>query len=129
MDAHHYLTEIKSRLIASPVVDTFTIVEEQDLDDRGYFRARITLINNAFLEIAEYFVLVNGQPKPDRYRYQWMDSTQQVLRKRWDNVRHFPELPNFPHHVHISSEDNVRPSEARGIPEFLTLLKAEMLVE
>jgi hypothetical protein len=47
MDAHQYLTEIKSRLIASPVVDTFTIVEEQDLDDRGYFRARITLIRRS----------------------------------------------------------------------------------
>ncbi len=127
MDASQYLTDIKSRLIASPIVETFTVIEERDLDDRGYFRARVTLTNEDFLEIAEYFVFADGQPQPDRYRYQWMDSTQQVLRKRWDNVRHFPGLPNFPHHVHISAEDNVRPSTARGIPEFLTLLEDEVL--
>ncbi|MGB6017418.1 MAG: DUF6516 family protein, partial [Nodosilinea sp.] len=86
MDAQQYLTEIKSRLIASPVVETFSIGEERDLDDRGYFRARVTLTNTDFLEIAEYFIIIDDQPRPDRYRYQWMDSTQKILRKRWDNV-------------------------------------------
>ena len=66
MNAHQYLTEIKSRLVASSIVTNFTIIEERDLEDRGYFRARITLSNNDFLEIAEYFALIDGQPKPDR---------------------------------------------------------------
>lgn len=129
MDAQQYLTEIKFRLIASPIVETFSIVEERDLADRGYFRTRITLANADFLEIAEYFVIISGQPQPERYRYQWMDSTRQILRRRWDNVPHFPDLPNFPHHVHIDAENNVQTSMARGTTEFLTFLQAEILPE
>jgi hypothetical protein len=37
-----------------------------------------------------------------RYRYQWMDTPQQVLRKRWDNMEHFPDLPNFSHQVRVT---------------------------
>lgn len=129
MDAQQYLTEIKSRLVASPVVETFSIVEDRDLNDRGYFRARVTLTNADFLEIAEYFIIIDDQPQPDRYRYQWMDSTQKTLRKRWDNVPHFPDLPNFPHHVHVNAEDNVQSSRPRGITAFLAFLEAELLPE
>jgi hypothetical protein len=129
MDAQQYLTEIKFRLIASPVVETFSIVEEKDLNDRGYFRARVALTNADFLEIAEYFVIIGDQPQPDRYRYQWMDRTQKILRKRWDNVPHFPDLPNFPHHVHDQAEDNVQPSVQRGITDLLAFLEAEIVVE
>lgn len=129
MDAQQYLTEIKSRLIASPVVETFSIVEERDLNDRGYFRARVTLTNADFLEIAEYFVIIDDRTQPDLYRYQWMDSNQKILRKRWDNVPHFPDLPNSPHHVHVNAEDNVQASIPRGITEFLTFLEAEILPE
>ncbi|PSR19641.1 hypothetical protein C8255_01260 [filamentous cyanobacterium CCP3] len=129
MDAQQYLTEIKSRLIASPVVETFSIVDERDLSDRGYFRARVRLTNTDFLEIAEYFLIIENQPRVERYRYQWMDRAQETLRKRWDNVPHFPDLPNFPHHVHISAEDNVKTAVPRGITEFLTFLEAEILPE
>ena len=62
MDAQQYLTEIKSKLIASPIVESFSIVEERDLQDRGYFRARVTLTNTDFLEIAEYFVIIDDNP-------------------------------------------------------------------
>ncbi|MBD2233602.1 toxin-antitoxin system TumE family protein [Phormidium tenue] len=127
MDARQYLTEIKFKLIASPIVESFSIVEEKDLQDRGYFRARVTLTNSDFLEIAEYFVVIDDQPRPERYRYQWMDSTRKILRKRWDNVPHFPNLSNFPHQVHISAEDNVQASTPRGTIEFLAFLEAEIL--
>lgn len=123
MDAQQYLTEIKSRLIASSIVAGFAIVEEKDLSDRGYVRARVQLVNTDFLEIAEYFVIVDGQPQPERYRYQWMDETQQTLRNRWDNVPHFPNLPHFPHHVHVGAEDVVEPSEPRSILQLLNELE------
>jgi hypothetical protein len=87
------------------------------------------LTNADFLEIAEYFIIIDDQPQPDRYRYQWMDNTQKILRKRWDNVPHFPNLPNFPHHVHITTEDNVQDSMPRGTTEFLAFLEAEILPE
>ena len=55
MDPHSYLVEIKARWVASSAVASFTIVEERASSDRGYLRARLTLSNNDFLEVVEYF--------------------------------------------------------------------------
>jgi len=127
MDPHTYLAEVKARLATSPVVASISIVEEWALPDRGYFRARLVLSNGDFLEVAEYFVVQEGDCVPRRYRYQWMDATQQMLRRRWDNVEHFPDLPNFPHHVHVGEEESVEPSEPLSILELVALLERELL--
>ncbi|MCX5965842.1 MAG: DUF6516 family protein [Cyanobacteria bacterium] len=126
MDAEQYLSEIKTKLIISPAILSFTVVEEQDLSDRGYFRARVILANNDFLEVSEYFIVDSNKTMPQRYRYQWMDDTQSNLRRRWDNVPHFPNLPNFPYHIHIASEGNVEPSQALGILEVLQIIEKEI---
>ena len=68
------VADIKAKLVASAAVATITIVEERLLPDRGYFRARLTLSNSDFLEVAEYFVVEAGRCMTRRYRYQWMDS-------------------------------------------------------
>ncbi|MEA5479949.1 hypothetical protein VB774_20165 [Pseudanabaena galeata UHCC 0370] len=70
MEASQYLGNIKSRLISSSAIAAFTIIEELDFGDRGYFRARITLGNDDFLEIAEYFTIVENVVTTTRYRYQ-----------------------------------------------------------
>jgi hypothetical protein len=127
MEAHQYLADIKSRLIASPAIVTFTITEELDLSDRGYFRARVTLINSDFLEIAEYFVIISDVATTTRYRYQWMDNDRKNLCKRWDNVPHFPSLPNFPHHIHVKSEENVISGRALNIQELIDTLEQEVI--
>lgn len=127
MEAHQYLTDIKSRLIASYAIATFTIIEELDLSDRGYFRARVTLSNGDFLEIVEYFIIINNVATTPRYRYQWMDSDRQSLRKRWDNVPHFPNLPNFPHHIHIKSEENVISGHALSLQKLIDILEQEVI--
>ena len=98
--AHTHLTETRVRLTTSPVIRAFSVIEERSGLDYGYLRVRVELVNQDFLELAEYFVVRNDAVEVKRYRYQWMDSTQQILRKRWDNAQHHPELPNFPHHVH-----------------------------
>ena len=121
-----YVTDIKAKLVASPVVATITILEERLLPDRGYFRARLTLMNNDFLELAEYFVTEAGRCVTRRYRYQWMDALQQVLRKRWDNVEHFPALQNFPHHVHVSEESDVEPGRLLSVIELIDLIEHEL---
>ncbi|MEB3308956.1 MAG: DUF6516 family protein [Snowella sp.] len=113
-------------MVTSSIIISFSILEEQNIEERGYLRARLILINGDFLEVAEYFVITNNVCKTVRYRYQWMDQSQKELRKRWDNVNHFPNLPNFPHHVHIGSEDNVHTSESINILQLLSLLEDEL---
>lgn len=117
-----YLTEIKAKFISSPVVDSIVIVKERASLDQGYFRARLTLTNGDFLEVVEYFVVKDGRCVTESYRHQWMDEKQQVLKKRWDNVEHFPNLPNFPHHVHMGDESNVYPGKSLSILELIEII-------
>jgi hypothetical protein len=126
MDTQAYLTEIKTKLVTSSIVISVIVVEEYVLPDRGYVRARLGLSNHDFLEVAEYFVLEGQKYVTRRYRYQWMDQSQQVLRKRWDNVEHYPNLPNFPYHIHVGEESRVEPGQLLSIMELLDSLEQEL---
>lgn len=126
IDLYQYITAIKEKLNASSIVSSIELVDERVLFDRGYFRARLTLANEDFLEIAESFIVQEDQFITLDYRYQWMDSTKQILRKRWDSVKHFPDLPNFPDHIHIGSESDVEPGRSRSIMEFIKHLETEV---
>jgi hypothetical protein len=122
----NYIDLIKEKLNTSLVIKSFKIIDERILFKRGYFRARITLINQDFLEVAESFTLIDSRLVTLSYRYQWMNETKQKLRKRWDNVEHFPDLPNFPHHVHLEDELIVKPSESRNILQIINLIEQEI---
>jgi hypothetical protein len=126
MISAQYITEIKAKLLASSAINSVAIVKERSLLESGYFRARVTLNNGDFLEVVEFFTVINNRCITESYRYQWMDESQQTLRRRWDNVEHFPNLPNFPHHVHIIEESNVEPSSLINILELIDLIEAEI---
>jgi len=111
----------------SPAVASLEVVEEYHLPDRGYLRARLILSNDDFLEVAEYFIQRGDRCVTQRYRYQWMDKAQKALKKRWDNVEHFPELPNFPHHVHLGEESQVEPGRVLSIVELISLIEQEIV--
>ncbi|WP_347179512.1 toxin-antitoxin system TumE family protein [Roseofilum halophilum] len=50
---------------------------------------------------------------------------KEILKKRWDRVKDFPDLPNFPHHIHIGSESNVEPGQSRSILEFIDFMESD----
>ena len=116
-----YVAHIKTRLVTSEQVFSFEMVEEWAQPDRGYIRIRMHLTNGDFLETAEYFVLSGETCLSERYRYQWMDRTQQRMYKRWDNVSHYPDLPSFPHHVHFH-DGRVEPGERLSTMDLLDRL-------
>jgi len=126
MDLAAYINAIKERLNESFIVAAIEVVDERILLNRGYFRARLILTNTDFVEIAESFAVQDNQLITLDYRYQWMDGDKQTLKQRWDSVKHFPDLPNFPHHVHIGSESNVESGQSRNILEFITFLESEI---
>ena len=124
-----YVLQLKTKLAISSIVASFNVVEEKVWLDRGYVRIRITLSNGDFLEAAEYFVLQNNDLTTRRYRYQWMDRERKKLRKRWDNVEHFPDLSSFPDHIHIEEDGNVEPGENLNIIQLLNVLAGVISVE
>ena len=46
-----------------------------------------------------------------------MDKDKNLIR-RWDNASHYPQLENFPHHIHIS-ETNITSGKLVNIFEVL----------
>lgn len=41
-------------------------------------------------------------------------------------VEHYPDLPNFPHHVHVGKEENVEPGERLSLIQLLDVLASEI---
>ncbi len=56
----------------------------------------------------------------DMYSYQYMDASNSLI-FRYDNTEHHRKLnlPNYPHHKHEGSEDNILPSEAPMLADVL----------
>lgn len=123
MPATH-LTAIKSALTTSVRIASFVVVEESIQLDSGYIRVRATLDNGDFLEASEYFSVTAGQYTTIRYWHQWMDADRTVLRKRWDNVPHYPGLANFPHHIHLENGD-IAPGQSISIVELIVILESQ----
>ena len=121
-----YLAEVEMALVASPVVADYRLVRSWANTDDGYIRIRATLSNGDFLEAAEYFIVQEEQIATVDYRHQWMDATRTMLRRRWDNTPHHPELDGFPHHCHIGDESYVVPSEPVSLIQVLALIEAEI---
>ena len=121
-----YFVAIREKLDNSVIIAEVTVVDERVFRGKGYFRARLTLSNGDFLEIAESFAEGDQTIVTLDYRYQWMDASKQALRKRWDSVKHFLNLENFPHHVHVLEECNVSPGQCRSILEFIDFMESEL---
>ena len=126
IEARYYLSEVEIRLATSSAITAVEVVAERASGNRGYFCARMTLANGDFLEVSEYFTIHAGSHSTVEYRYQWMDHAQQSLIRRWDNAEHFPDLPDYPYHVHVGDEKRVVPGRALSILELVDLIEQEL---
>ena len=121
-----YLREIESALLTSPVVRSYEIVRSWANTDDGYIRVRCWLTNGDFLELAEYFLVTGSTIETVDYRHQWMDGSQTTLHMRWDNTPHHPEVPNFPFHVHLGTEEEVQPDRPRSVLDILAYIESRL---
>jgi Family of unknown function (DUF6516) len=70
------------------------------------------------LELRDY-LFADGSRK---YAYQWMEPDG-VLRQRWDNAPHWPELATKPHHTHLPDQEIPEPSTVTNIEDLLAYLR------
>jgi hypothetical protein len=122
-DPASYLEAIKLRLIVSPIIAEYRILKERATRTDGYVRLRATLTNGDFLEMVEAFERGPSDIAIVDYRHHRMDAAQPRLRRRWDCTPHHPELPGFPHHVHIESEGTAIPGKPMSIMATLDALE------
>jgi len=121
-----YHQSIKARLIADPLVHRFAVRRERRSIHDGHLRARLTLSNGDELEFSEYVRLAEGQIEVLTYSFHWVDSAGRLI-KRWDNVPHFMQLQQAPHHVHEGAESNVFPGVAMSIMEVLDEISLNLI--
>jgi hypothetical protein len=121
-----YLDRVELALVGSPVIAEYHVIRSWANTDDGYIRLRASLVNGDFLEAAEYFVLDRGQIMTVDYRYQWMDSSKTILRRRWDSTPDHPELENFPHHIHLGDETHIVSGHSLSLIELLNVLESEL---
>ncbi len=106
-----YLDSIKERLLTDPVVSSFHVIRERSTLADGHLRARLTLTDNSWLEFSEYVQRSSdGQINVVTYSYHWANAHGDLIR-RWDNTPHFPNLPDFPHHIHDERTQSVKPGQ------------------
>lgn len=111
MTVDQYLASIKARLLSDPVILHFHIVRERMTLTDAHLRVRLTLIDASRLEFSEYAQRsTSGKIEVVTYSYHWADTADNLIR-RWDNTPHFPNLPNFPHHIHLGPTDKVEPGQ------------------
>lgn len=126
MSPENYFRLALAAIIAVGYLENYQIVREQITDSNGQFRIRVTFSDRSWLELSEFF-RKNDQGEIDliSYSYQWMDKNNN-LRMRWDNARHYPNLPSFPHHRHDGDEKNVLPGEPMNLLKALDHIAAQL---
>lgn len=117
-----YFNAIKERLLNDPLIADFRILRERIMLNDGHLRARLTLEDGSMLEFSEYVQhTAADQLQTIIYSYHWADAEGQ-LRKRWDNTPHYPELPDFPHHVHDGKTGIVTPGKPINFFQVLDII-------
>ena len=55
-----------------------------------------------------------------------MDAENQLI-IRWDNVPHYPQLPNAPFHRHVGTDENVETSPEITLREVLVFIRSKIM--
>lgn len=120
-----YLALVKSFIALCPEIITFQILREEILGNKGLWRYRLTLKNNSFLEMFEFFEVQLTEINIIKYSFHWQTKEGKLI-KRWDNAPHHPEIETFPHHLHDDTEDSVFPYTPISLEEILRLISAQI---
>ncbi len=107
MNPAEYLESVRNFLLADSHISGHQILREYEEEEKSYLRARLTLADDSILEFSEFIELeAESGVKITAYSYHWTKPDGTLLR-RWDNARHYPQLENFPHHIHVGENEVV----------------------
>jgi hypothetical protein len=110
-----YLEAIKERVVTDPMVISFQVIRERSTVVDGHLRARLTLADGSQREFSEYMQWSPaGEIAVLTYSYHWANAANQLI-TRWDNTPHFPDLPEFPDHMHEGAPGEVTPGQPMSI--------------
>jgi hypothetical protein len=85
------------------LIKSYLIHDLRESLEMHYLNIELHLEDSSKLFIKEFKEI--GRRK---YAFHWQNDSGELI-VRWDNAPHFPKLPNFPHHKHLS-DGSVEPS-------------------
>jgi hypothetical protein len=105
----------------SHIVNSYNLIEKVYSEERGYIEGKIVFLDDSCLDFLE--VINAGHSAKIKYRYHYM-SDQNRLIFRYDNARHYPNIPSFPHHKHVKDtiEESKEPNIAGVLSEIERIL-------
>ena len=115
MSISEYFNDIINEIKQHPLVKKIHIRNEQVSLKKGYVRLTALFIDNSELHVFEY---VDSDLRRISYAYHYQDSSRSLI-FRYDNEPHYPSLPTFPHHKHLTEEKIPKASEEVNIREVL----------
>ena len=125
MQIDDYFEEVIKKIRQSQIVISENVIFDKRSRYSGHIEGFFVFIDETVLYFSEFIVIEDGGMILTRpsYRFHWQDQNEYLV-KRYDNAPHFPELNNFPHHVHYP--DMVEPFREIGIVEILEIVENEI---
>ena len=108
------------------IIQDYEIKNGSDSVNRNAIYTKIWLRNTSKLLAKDIVLLLNRQVIGRKYSYQWMDAENQLI-IRWDNVPHYPQLPNAPFHRHVGTDENVETSPEITLREVLVFIRSKIM--
>jgi hypothetical protein len=102
MFVEEYFDALETLVQDCGYIQSTAITRDKRSDYVGFFRAMLYFPDDSILHVRE-FVFTKTRIIKDMYAYQYQDSNGHPI-FRYDNTRHFPDLPTFPHHKHLPSQ-------------------------
>lgn len=114
-----YFQQVDQIIINCLILQSYTLTTDKRSFYRGFIRGKFIFIDGSILEIREFVDVKNGFNR-DKYTYQYMNSKNELI-FRYDDAPHHQKLnlPNYPHHKHDRSEDNIIDSSAPNLADVL----------
>jgi hypothetical protein len=115
MNTSEYLEAVKTHLLTNPLAENFQIIRERCTHTDCHIRAKLYLPEGRILEFSEYVQrTIHGEISVITYSYHCSDRFGNLI-VRWDNTPHFPDMENFPHHIHMGTPEKVIPGRTTSI--------------
>ena len=98
-----HFNAVEAWLLQSPAVVVYKIISKQIAPTDGKLRVKVNFDDGSMAELFEYMTVTETCLNLSKYSFHWQDQ-HGILKCRWDNAPHHPELPNAPHHKHNADQ-------------------------
>ena len=105
-------------VLGSPCVHSYDVALGKRGSGLGLIRGEVQFVDGSLLYYRE-LVDLEAEPVRVMYSYHYQRSDASLI-FRYDDTRHHPDLPGFPHHKHLARELNVIAAEP---PELSAVLR------